>query len=63
MKQLLPRVAQLRLPHSKQIVNVTYFDAKAVFTSMLSCPILNRDENFLSTATTHFHPHPKMAVL
>jgi hypothetical protein len=59
MKQLLPRVAQLRLPHSKQIVNVTYFDAKAVFTSMLSCPILNRDENFLFHSNNPFSPPPK----
>ena len=30
---------------------MVYFDASQVFASLLSCPLLNRDENFL------FHAH------
>ena len=44
---LKPKEKHLLLPHSKKIVNMVYFDAKAVFASMLTCPVLNQDENYL----------------
>jgi hypothetical protein len=44
---LKPKEKHLLLPHSKKIVNMVYFDAKAVFASMLTCPVLNQDKNYL----------------
>ncbi|KAI2498528.1 hypothetical protein MHU86_15988 [Fragilaria crotonensis] len=51
MKGLIPKEKQLYLPYSKRIVSMVYFDASQVFASLLSCPLLNRDENYL------FHEH------
>lgn len=47
MTGLQPQEKKLRLPQSKQVVKMIYYDAKAVFSSLLSCPILNQDENYL----------------
>ena len=38
---------QLYLPYSQRMVSVVYFDASGVFASLLSCPTLNQDENYL----------------
>jgi len=51
MKGLIPKEKQLYLPYSQRIVSVIYFDAAQVFASLLSCPLVNKDENFL------FYPH------
>ena len=51
MQGLIPKEKQLYLPYSQRTVSMIYFDAAQVFASLLSCPLLNRDENFL------FHPH------
>jgi Plavaka transposase len=51
MKGLIPKEKLLYLPYTKRTVSMIYFDASQVFASLLSCPFLNRDENFL------FHEH------
>ena len=47
MKGLIPKEELLYLPYTKRIVSMIYFDAKEVFASLLSCPTINQDENFL----------------
>ena len=47
MHTLIPKEKQLYLPYSQRVVKVVYFDASAVFASLLSCPTINRDESFL----------------
>jgi hypothetical protein len=47
MKGLLPKEKLLYLPYSKRTVSMVYFDAAQVFASLLSCPLMNRDENFM----------------
>ena len=47
MKGLIPKEKELFLPYSRRIVTMVYFDAREVFASLLSCPMLNRDENYL----------------
>ena len=47
MKGLIPKEKSLYLPYSKRIVSMVYFDAREVFASLLSCPTINQDENFL----------------
>jgi Plavaka transposase len=47
MKGLIPKEKSLYLPYSRRIVPMIYFDAREVFASLLSCPLLNRDENYL----------------
>ncbi|KAI2508819.1 hypothetical protein MHU86_5553 [Fragilaria crotonensis] len=44
---LSPIVKHLYLPYSNCTVDVVYFNAHAVFNSFLSCPDLNRDENYI----------------
>ena len=44
---LSPIVKQLYLPYSNCTVEFVYFNAHAVFSSFLSCPDLNRDENYI----------------
>ena len=47
MKEVIPKEKLLYLPYSKKIVSTVYFDAsREVFTSLLSCPTMNQDENF-----------------
>ena len=50
----------LKLPHSQKAVNMVYFEAKSVFASMLTCPMLNRDENFLFHGSSPFSPPPEV---
>jgi hypothetical protein len=47
MKGLIPKEKLLYLPYSQRVVLKKYFDAWEVFALLLTCPILNRDENFL----------------
>jgi hypothetical protein len=47
MNGLIPKEKQLYLPYSQRTVSVVYFDASEVFTSLFSCPTLNKDECFL----------------
>ena len=47
MNGLIPKEKQLYLPYSNRTVSVVYFDASEVFASLLSCPTLNKDANFL----------------
>ena len=54
MKGLIPKEKLLYLPYSKRTVSMIYFDASQVFASLLSCPLLNCDENFL----VHEHRDP-----
>jgi Plavaka transposase len=35
------------LPYSRRTAPMIYFDAREVFASLLSCPLLNCDENYL----------------
>jgi Plavaka transposase len=58
MKHLLPQTKKLQLPHCKKTIDVIYFDAKAVFASMLACPLLNKDENFMFHNNDPFSPPP-----
>ena len=51
MKGLIPKEKLLYLSYTKRTVSMIYFDASQVFASLLSCPFLNCDENFL------FHEH------
>ena len=54
MKGLIPKEKLLYLPYSKRTVSMIYFDASQVFASLLPCPLLNCDENFL----VHEHRDP-----
>ena len=47
MHSLAPREKRCLLPIAKRHVNVVYFDASAVFASLLSCPVLNQDHKFM----------------
>ncbi|KAI2506334.1 hypothetical protein MHU86_8062 [Fragilaria crotonensis] len=47
MKGLIPKEKLFYLPYSRRTVPMIYFDAREVFASLLSCPLLNRDENYL----------------
>ena len=51
MKGLIPKEKQLYLQYSKRTVSMIYFDASQVFASLLSCPLLNRDEIFCFMST------------
>ena len=43
--QLISKWENMYLPYSKVYANVAYFSARAVFTDLLSCQVLNNDEN------------------
>jgi hypothetical protein len=47
MKGMIPKEKLLYLPHSQRVVLMIYVDAWEVFAFLLSCPLLNCDENFL----------------
>ena len=47
MRGLTPKEKLLYLPYSRRVVPMIYFDARQIFASLLSCPLLNRDENYL----------------
>lgn len=61
IQPLKPKEKLLFLPQSKRVVNMVYFDAKAVFASMLTCPILNQDDNYIfdEPGGTPFSPPPE----
>lgn len=56
MKELQPKTKKFQLPHSKRSVEMVYFDAKAVMTSLLSCPQLNQDPNYLFNGNSPLTP-------
>jgi len=56
LKDLQPQTKKLQLPHSKQTVEIVYFNAKAVMTSLLSCTQLNKDENYLFNGESPLTP-------
>ncbi len=47
MKGLIPKEKLFYLLYSRRIVPMIFFDAREVFASLLSCPLLNCDENYL----------------
>ena len=47
MKGLILKEKAFFRSYSQRIVSIVYFDAREVFASLLSCPTLNRDENYL----------------
>ena len=47
MNGLIPQEKLLYLPYSQRTVSMVFFDANEVFASLLSCPTLNQDENYL----------------
>jgi hypothetical protein len=47
MNGLIPEEKQLYLPYSQRTLSIVFFDASEVFTLLLSCPTLNKDECFL----------------
>ena len=53
MKGLIPKEKSLYLPYSRRVVPMIYVHAREVFASLLNCPLLNRNENYL------FHPSTK----
>jgi hypothetical protein len=58
MSGLEPIEKKLLFPQSKQVVNMVYFDAKAVFASLLTCPTLNHDDNYLFHGNSPLAPPP-----
>jgi hypothetical protein len=48
-----PHEHALYLPYSQAHVNVVYFDAKEVLHSLLTCPMLNKDDNYMFHDTRH----------
>jgi len=47
MDGLIPKEGKLYVPYTKRTMSMVYFDASEVFASLLTCPTLNRDENYL----------------
>ena len=47
MNGFIPKEEQLYLPYLHRMVSFVYLDASEVFTLLLSCPTLNKDECFL----------------
>ncbi len=47
MNGLIPKEKQLYLPYLQRTVSMVFFDASEVFASLLSCPTLNQDKNYL----------------
>ncbi len=65
MKVLIPKEKLFNLPYSRRTVPLIYFDAREVFASLLSCPLLNCDENYLfdSPEKDPFIGSPKSSIL
>ncbi len=54
-----PHEHALYLPYSQAHVNVVYFDAKEVLRSLLTCPVLNKDDTYhvpQHSAPRHLQP-------
>ncbi len=47
MNRLILKENQSYLPYSQRTVSMVFFDAREVFASLLLCPTLNKDENYL----------------
>jgi hypothetical protein len=47
LQLLVPIQKELYLPYSKTTIKAIYFDAKAMFQSLLTCPVLNFDNNYI----------------
>jgi hypothetical protein len=56
MMGLQPKAKKLLLPYSQKVVEMIYFDAGAVFQSLLSCPVLNHESNILLNGDNPFTP-------
>ncbi len=65
MKGLIPKEKLFYLPYSRRTVPMIYFDAREVFASLLSCPLLNRDKNYLfdSLEKDPFIGPPKSSII
>ena len=65
MKGLIPKEKEFFLPYSRRIVTMVCFDAREVFASLLSCPMLNRNENYLfdSPEKNPFIPLTKSPII
>jgi len=46
-QKFVPKEHELILPYSERLAKVIYFPAIEVFRSLLTCPIINKDENFM----------------
>ena len=58
LDSLTPVVKELYLPYSNCHVEVVYFSAHAVLSSLLSCPQLNQDENYIFHESNILHLDP-----
>ncbi|KAI2491591.1 hypothetical protein MHU86_22963 [Fragilaria crotonensis] len=58
LDSLTPIVKELYLPYSNCHIEVVYFSAHAVFSSLLSCPDLNQDENYIFHDPNNHHLDP-----
>ena len=57
MEAMAPRQKACMLPMGNKAVNVVFFNARAVFASLLSCPFLNQDHKYMfRDATDIFLP-------
>jgi hypothetical protein len=65
MKGLIPKEKLFYLPYSRRTVLMIYFDAREIFASLLSFPLLNRDENCLfdSPEKDLFIGPPKSSII
>ncbi len=65
MKELIPKEKLFYLPYSRRTVPMIYFDAREVSASLLSCPLLNRDKNYLcdSPEKDPFIGPPKSSII
>ena len=44
---LIPKEKQSYLPYLQRTVSMVFFDTSEVFASLLFCPTLNQDKNYL----------------
>jgi hypothetical protein len=65
MNGLVPKEQKLYLPYSKRIVTMVYFDARQVFSSLLSCRSLNKDEHYMfhDQGDPFAAPDPRTSVI
>lgn len=55
---LTPKIGHLKLPISGKVARIVYFDAAAVFASLLTSPLLHHDDNYLFHENDPFAPPP-----
>ena len=58
MEALAPQQKACLLPIAQTSVNVVYFNARAVFASLLSCPNLNQDHKYMFRDPTNVFASP-----